>query len=145
MKDRHQRIEHLGRYSFVDVFILLIVHMLCSASRNSTFENIISESFDLLLITNSIFVINIFALVILIQTFSIFMSFFHHRYGPIIWGCHTIVTQLTDSSAFNQRLYILKLDVSIKRHVRHHYSYVFRRDESIVIKIIPIIEQKINN
>ena len=66
VEDCHQWVEHLRRYSLVNVLILFIIHMLRRASCNTTFKYAIGKILDFFLIMNSVIIIDIFALSILI-------------------------------------------------------------------------------
>jgi len=84
MEDSHERIEHFRRHSFVDVLILLKVHMLWCAARNATLEYVIGKLHNLLLVHNPIVIVDVFTLFIMIEPLPLLLSLHFTR-----WGCHS--------------------------------------------------------
>ena len=136
MQHCHQGIKHFRRDSFVDVFILFIIHVFAITSCNSTFEYLFSELLYLLLVSNSVLVINILSLFILIQTFMGIFSLLNNTYSLITWRSN--IVEVINSLIVKHVLNILDLYITVKRHVRHHDSNVFWGNVAITIEIIPI-------
>ena len=66
MEHGHETIEHLRRNSVVYVGILLVVHLIRSTTRVATSKYFLNESFNLLLVTQSILITNILTLYVII-------------------------------------------------------------------------------
>lgn len=106
--------------------------MFGSAASNATLEEVVSELHDLLLVHNSVVVIDVFTFFVLIESLSLFLSLQLSR-----WGGHTTGIEVINTFVIYHGLNILELNISVERHVRHHDSDVFRGNKSIVVKIIP--------
>ena len=96
MKYGHERVEHFRRDLFVNVCILLVSH-----HSKTLMKNYFCKQFYLHLVTLPIFEIRTF--------FGRVSTFFYRLLGKLVNGC----------------LDIMDLDVSIERHVAHHYADIF--------------------
>jgi len=142
MKQRHKTIKHLRRHCFYNIFILAKAHLLWSYSCNTSLKDFISECFDFFLIMNSIIIINIFTFLFLVHSFSFFLScssILCRRWAHSTNRWSNSIKTILFNSLFN----FWQLYSSIKRHVWHHDSNIFRSYKAIIIKIIHL-KSKLN-
>lgn len=117
--------------------------MFAIATCNSTFKDLLSKLFDFFLILYPVFIINILTFFILIKAFMSIFTLLNNAYCLVARRSNII--QVVNTSVIQHILNVLDLNVSVKWHVRHHYSNIFRRNISIHIKIIPIITNSIKS
>lgn len=71
VQDSHQGVKHFGADLVVYVLVLLEVHVSGGATGDIRIENAICKYSYLILITDSVPIVNVFALFILVYTFAI--------------------------------------------------------------------------
>lgn len=101
----------------------------------------VSELFDLLLITDPVFEICIFTILILIKTLFLLLSLFKTIVNPPSGRAKSTVAnraQVVVASRIKHVLHVLQLDVTVEWHIGHHDSNVLRSNKTIIVKIIPI-------
>lgn len=142
MKNRHQRVKHLRRYSLIDILILPIIHFLLPARANAsdaTLKDIIAKLLDLLLIINPILIVNILSFLILIKTFPLLLSLLEHTYRLVAGrGYAAGDAQVVYAALVDHVLDVLDLDVPAEGHVGHHYSNVFWGYVAVVVEVVPV-------
>lgn len=97
-------------------------------------EYVVNELHYILLITESVAVPQILALVVLVHAFLKLRSHHNRRHSTRSCSAALLVYLLLGH---------LQLDVSLKRHVRHHYTDIFWTNQFVDIKIVPKSKQKI--
>jgi hypothetical protein len=74
MEDGHERVEHLRADVVVDILVVLVAHVLRRAAGDVVVEDIFSEQADLFLVAYSVSIVNILALLVLVEAFALLGS-----------------------------------------------------------------------
>lgn len=81
VQDSHERIEHFRANCFVDIRVLLVVHLIVRAASKTRLEYLFRELPNFLLVIHAISVVDVLALLVLVQAFALFGSLLHARQG----------------------------------------------------------------
>jgi hypothetical protein len=132
VQDGHEGIKHFRRDCLVDVFVLLVGHVLGGAPCDAALEDAIRKLHDLLLVTDPIVVVDVFTLFVVVETFSLLLSL-----DTVFRACHIAAIKIVYATIVNHRLHILDLHVPVKGHVAHHDPDILRGNHPIVVEVIP--------
>jgi len=138
MQNSHKRVKHLWWYILVNMIILSKIHPLALQRLTQFLESIdfgwtkikgtsmwkyaFQELLYFFLIANSIVIAEVPAFFVMVESFSLSLTISD-------WGRAAIYLDLF--------LGCMQLYVSLKRHVRYHYTNVFRSDVVVVVEVVP--------